>query len=125
MKKPAFIFDLDGTLYQYKGGPTFATSSFYADIKSNIYSFFEANLDIPRSDIEREYRRLKQKYEGHTSLAVEKEFGIDRYTYFERTWNVSPEKYIEKNDDAHAVLSKLQGRAAILTEAPRVWAQAA
>jgi FMN phosphatase YigB (HAD superfamily) len=59
------------------------------------------------------------------SSVIEKEFGVDRATYFAATWNVSPEKYIEPNDDARAVLSALEGRCAVLTEAPRVWAEAA
>lgn len=125
MPQTKFIFDLDGTLYRYKGGPTFATSEFYADIKRNIFEFLERELAVPSERVQETYDRLKREYEGHVSLAVEKEFGVDRARYFAATWNVPPEKYIEPNDDARAVLSALSGRCAVLTEAPRVWAEAA
>lgn len=125
MPQTKFIFDLDGTLYRFKGGPAFATSEFYADIKRNIFAYFETELKIAPEKVQETYDRLKREYRGHVSLAVEKEFGVDRAAYFAATWNVPPEKYIEKNDDAHAVLSVLSGRCAILTEAPRVWAEAA
>ncbi len=125
MPRPKFIFDLDGTLYRYKGGPTFATSEFYADIKRNIFAYFETELGIAPEKVSETYDRLKREYGGHVSLAVEKEFGVERMTYFAATWNVPPEKYIEPNDDARAVLSALAGRCAVLTEAPSVWAEAA
>lgn len=125
MSQSKFIFDLDGTLYRYKGGPTFATSEFYADIKRNIFSYFEMELGVAPGKVSETYDRLKREYGGHVSLAVEKEFGVDRAAYFAATWNVPPEKYVEQNDDARAVLSALAGRCAVLTEAPRVWAEAA
>lgn len=125
MPQPKFIFDLDGTLYRYKGGPTFATSEFYADIKRNIFSYFERELGIAPERVQETYDRLRREYGGHVSLAAEKEFGVDRMAYFAATWNVPPEKYIEPNDDARDVLSALAGRCAVLTEAPRVWAEAA
>lgn len=125
MPQPKFIFDLDGTLYRYKGGSTFATSEFYADIKRNIFTFLETELRVAPEKVQETYDRLKRDYNGHVSLAVEKEFGVDRAAYFAATWSVPPEKYIEPNDDARAVLSALAGRCAVLTEAPRVWAEAA
>jgi len=125
MSRPKFIFDLDGTLYRYKGGPTFATSEFYAEIKRNIFRFLEQEIQIPTQHVMETYDCLKQTWDGHVSLGVEKEYGVDRRRYFASTWDVSPEKYIEPNDDARAVLSVLQGRCAVLTEAPRVWAESA
>ncbi|MBI5793953.1 HAD family hydrolase [Candidatus Uhrbacteria bacterium] len=125
MPQTKFIFDLDGTLYRYKGGPTFATSEFYADIKRNIFAFLERELAVPSEQVPETYDHMKREYNGHVSLAVEKEFGVDRMRYFAATWRVPPEKYIEPNDDARTVLSALAGRCAVLTEAPRVWAEAA
>lgn len=125
MLQGKYIFDLDGTLYRYKGGPTFATSEFYADIKRNIFAFLENDLAVSADEVAATYDRLKREYRGHVSLAIEKEYGVDRARYFAATWNVPPEKYIEPNDDARAVLSACAGRVAVLTEAPRVWAEAA
>ncbi|OGL95808.1 hypothetical protein A2348_00255 [Candidatus Uhrbacteria bacterium RIFOXYB12_FULL_58_10] len=125
MPQSKFIFDLDGTLYRYKGASTFATSEFHVDIKRNIFAFFKRELNVTAEKAQETYDRLKRDYHGHISLAVEKEFGMDRAAYFAATWNVSPEKYIEPNDDARVVLAMLVGRCAVLTEAPRVWAEAA
>ncbi len=125
MKKTRFIFDLDGTLYPYKGGSDFATSDFYRAIKKNIFSFLEHNLSIPATDVEATYQRIKQQYGGHVSLGIEQEFSIPRARFFEATWRLEPERYIDFNPDAHVVLSALSGHAAVLTEAPRVWAQSA
>ncbi len=125
MSERKFIFDLDGTLYRYKGGPTFAISAFYADIRRNILAFLKDELGVPADRVQETYDRLKRDYRGHVSLGVEKEFNVDRGRYFAATWNVPPATYIEPNDDARMVLSALRGRAAVLTEAPRVWAEAA
>lgn len=125
MPQKKFIFDLDGTLYRFKGGTTFATSNFYTDIKQNIFRFLIRELSIPSDQAQELYDRLKRQYKGDISIGVEKEFGIDRARYFAETWNVSPEKYIEPSDSVRALFSALSGRCAILTGAPRVWAEAA
>lgn len=125
MPTARFIFDLDGTLYPYKGASDFATSDFYRAIKKNIFSFLEHDLSIPATDVEATYRRIKQQYGGHVSLGIEQEFNVPRARFFDATWRLAPERYIDFNPDAHVVLSALSGRAAILTEAPRVWAQRA
>lgn len=125
MQTTKFIFDLDGTLYRFKGSDTFAASPFYADIKRNIFSFLEAEGGIPADQIQKTYARWKKEYGGHVSLAVERELGIDRERYFRETWNVDPAAYIVPSDEPRRVLEQLQGRFAILTEAPRVWAEAA
>ncbi len=125
MPKARFIFDLDGTLYPYKGRSDFASSDFYRAIKQNIFSFLENELSIPTADVEATYRRINHQYDGHISLGIEREFQVPRARFFDATWRLAPERYIDANPDAQIVLSKLFGRAAVLTEAPRVWAQSA
>jgi FMN phosphatase YigB (HAD superfamily) len=119
-----FIFDMDGTLYRFdKGqGQTFTSSQFYTDLRSNAYSFFMERRGLSRGEAIAEYERIKEKYDGEVSLGVESEYGIDRYEYFDNTWNLNPEGYIEKDTDLHEMFEQLQGRIALLTAAPRVWA---
>lgn len=125
MSERAFIFDLDGTLYRYKGGSTFATSEFYGDLKKNIFAFLEQEIGIPSEKAVEVYAHLKQTYGGHVSIGVEREYGVEQARYFASTWNMDPERYIEATSDPRGVLEQLHGRKAVLTEAPRVWAERA
>lgn len=120
-----FIFDLDGTLYRFKNNATFSTSAFYVDIKKNISSFLLSEVGIPENQIEETISTLKQTYGEQISIAVEKEFGIDRAQYFLRTWNLDPQHYIDPTEEPRIVLEQLKGNFAILTNAPRIWAEQA
>lgn len=124
MKEYRFIFDMDGTLYKFnKGdGGSFGTSRFYADLRNNVYGFFMERRGITQEDAVTEYERIKEKYKGEVSLGVEAEYGIDRYDFFENTWNFNPEDYIEKDKDLPEMFDQLRGRVALLTAAPRIWA---
>jgi HAD superfamily hydrolase (TIGR01509 family) len=119
-----FIFDLDGTLYRFdKGqGQIFATSQFYADLRSNAYAFFMKRCGLSKDAAIVEYEMIKEKYNGEVSLGVEQEYEIDRYDYFANTWNLNPEEYIEKDNDLPQMFDQLKGRIALLTAAPRIWA---
>lgn len=119
-----FIFDMDGTLYRFDKGQSqaFTASCFYTDLKNNVYKFFMEKRGLPRDEAMNEYERIKDKYNGEVSLGVEKEYRIDRYDYFENTWNLNPDDYIEKDTDLPGILQQLEGRIALLTAAPRVWA---
>lgn len=115
---------MDGTLYQFdKGqGQTFTASRFYTDLRNNVYSFFMDRRGISSEEAMAEYERIKELYNGEVSLGVEAEYGIDRYDFFENTWDFNPEGYIEKDTDLPEMLDQLKGRVALLTAAPRVWA---
>ncbi len=120
-----FIFDLDGTLCRFQGGPDFASSTFFADIRKNIFVFLEEKLRVPKGKVADEYIRIKQKYGEDISLAVEQEFGVGRHVYFEETWRLAPEKYIDQSNGVCEFLNSLRDRYAVLTNAPRVWAEPA
>lgn len=117
-----FIFDMDGTLYSL--GKGFAHSTLLADIMSRISHFFQNRLGLTESEAQAEYERLKTLFRGEVSLAVEHEYGIDRFEYFAQTWNCQPEKHVAPNPKLSVDLYEFSGRAAILSAAPRVWVQA-
>lgn len=119
-----FIFDLDGTLYKFKDSDTFDGSSLSRAIKKNIYNYFIESLNIHPDQTPAKYQELKKKYNGHMSLAIENEYGIDRKIYFNHTWNLNPENFIEKNQSPRNILLPLANQFAILTEAPMIWARA-
>lgn len=119
-----YIFDMDGTLYQFDDSKdqTFTSSRFNQDLKRNVQGFISDRLGISPSASETEYKRIYQLFNGEMSLGIEKEYGISRSEYFTNTWNLSPEDYITKNPLLPEMLGALQGRAALLTAAPRIWA---
>ncbi len=117
-----FIFDLDGTLYQFdsKG---FLDSKFYSDIRKRAYKFLSERLNVSEERAKETYNCIKAKYNGEVSIGTEKEFGINRYDYFNFVWNLEPSDYITKNPLIREIFSKLEGKIAILTGAPKIWAR--
>lgn len=123
-EKYKFIFDMDGTLYQFDGNNKFADTKLYADIKAKVYKLLMSKLGISSTQAQTEYERLKTVYKGEVSLAIEKEFKIDRYEFFAETWNLDPKDYLALNPGLQLALSPFSKRGAILSGAPRVWVQA-
>ncbi len=121
MEKFKFITDMDGTLYSFKNGARFSTSDFGRQIREGSLGFVMERLGLSFEDAEFEYERIKSKYGGHFSLGIENEHGIDRYEFFSNTWNLDAAAFIDPSDISES-LEILRGRIALLTAAPRVWA---
>lgn len=119
-----FIIDMDGTLYHLggKAGGTFSGSEFSLKIRANCYEFLSKKRGISLDAAEKEYLRLKEAWKGELSLGIEAEFGIDRYEYLNTTWDIDPTSFITTDTDVRAALKTLQGRMALLTAAPKIWA---
>lgn len=117
------IFDMDGTLYKFDRGEktTFTTSQFYVDLRQNVYQFFMKLKGISLEQAIKEYERIKEQYNGEVSLGVEQEYGIDRFEYFDNTWNLNPEHYIQKDEDLSELFQPFEGNIALLTAAPKIW----
>jgi HAD superfamily hydrolase (TIGR01509 family) len=127
MKDKYFIFDMDGTLYQFDQGKSsnFTGSKFHSDLKLNIYSFLKQKLNLTPEEAVKEYDRIKEIYLTQVSLGFEKEHSIDRYDFFKNTWIFEPSLYINRNPLLPKLFSILSPRIAVLTAAPRVWAEEA
>ena len=126
MAKPKLIiFDLDGTLYPFKDASdsTILTSKFYEDLKVRVFDFLAERLEMPKEKVSLEYERIKKAYNDQTSIGLEKEYGIDRFEYFENTWNTDPKNYVKQNKLLPKIFKRLDGRTAILTSAPRIWTE--
>lgn len=123
-----YILDMDGTVYTFRGAEnnSFAKSEFYGTIKSNAYRFLAETLGLSENEAIAEFNRIKDTYDGEISLGVENEYqekyGIDRYTYFRATWDMDPTEYVETDGDVREAINMLQGRMALLTAAPKIWA---
>lgn len=128
MKKiEAIIFDMDGTLYSFdeRNESQFTSSQFGKQIRANCVRFFEERFGLSSHDAESMYQDLSERYNGEVSLAVEKEFGIDRSEYFAFTWNLVAEEFIATNELLLPTLQKLSVLSGVLTAAPKVWAERA
>lgn len=124
-KKYKFIFDLDGTLYAFDKGKSakFTDSNFYNDLQKEIHSFFVKRKDMKKNEAVKEFKRIKEKYNGEISIGVGKEYGIDRFEYFAQTWgNLNHTSYVEKDEKISSLFTPFIGRAALLTQAPKIWA---
>lgn len=120
-----FIFDLDGTLYSFNEDPNteFSKSEFYDNIKENIYQFFVNELGFSYNRAKEEYSYIKNNFGEDLSLFVENTYKLSRYYYFEKTWNLDPKNYINKNDNVKKLFKKLNGRISILSLAPKIWVE--
>jgi putative hydrolase of the HAD superfamily len=118
------VFDLDGTLYHFDGDAarTFTQSTFYADLKQRIVSFFVDALGMDENTARTEIQRIAAAYQGEMSVGVEREYGMSRNAYFAATWDCDPGKYITADGRLSDLLAGVAGRGALLTAAPRVWA---
>lgn len=122
-KLDAAIFDMDGTLYRFKNGGTFTTSGLGAQVKSNVMDFIGTSLSLGRDDAEKVYRDIRTSYDENISLGLEYEYGIDRYDYFNSTWDIDPEPIIDFDPRITKTLRNLSTRAVLLTSAPQVWSK--
>lgn len=122
--KNRYIFDLDGTLYHFPKG-TFRSSGLFDVINKRINLFFQEKFKLSPQKAQETLNHLNKNYPESTSIAVEKEFGVNRYEYFNYTWDIQPEKYLQKNEQLVELFTNLEGRVAILTAAPRIWAERA
>jgi FMN phosphatase YigB (HAD superfamily) len=128
MKKiSAIIFDMDGTLYSFDNAvsQTFAASKLRNQIRENCVRFFEKRFSLTPDKALAMLQDLDDRYPEGTSLAVEKEYGVDRYEFFEQTWNILPDTLIAKNELLLPALQRLQIPVGVLTAAPRIWADKA
>lgn len=122
-----FIFDLDGTLYNFDDllGKKFYQSRFYDKIKENIYSFLGQRLNYTAEQTKKTLEFADKSFNSEYSLYFEKKFNIPRYDYFEYCFNLDPNEFIKKNPELPKLFEQIQGDALILTAAPKAWASKA
>ncbi|MEK9175853.1 MAG: HAD family hydrolase [Patescibacteria group bacterium] len=124
MNKFKYIVDMDGTLYKFDKGKAqnFISSQFYIDLRKNILNFFVAELMLKDFKAVEEFERINKKYKGEISIGIEKEYGFDRYKYYDLTWsNLEPKRYIKYDPKLRDSLGNMKGDIALLTAAPKIW----
>lgn len=122
MARRLIIFDLDGTLYKIRGG-SFRDSGFYQEILRNAVFFIQERLGKTQEEARQILEYIKRRYGEDISLAVEQEYGINRYEYFDKVWNLPADIYLEPNPLVCGILSKLSQKydLLVMSDAPKVW----
>lgn len=118
------IFDLDGTLYQFKAG-SFRDSGLNKKVRENLVELI-SNLDnCPLSQAEDKMLSLEKKYREHFSLAMEDTYGMDRFEYFAKVWNIPAKGYIKPNENLRNSLLNLKDKyeLVVISDAPRIWVE--
>ncbi len=116
------IFDMDGTLYNFKEG-SFKKSKLRKKVLNNAKLYIAKNLDKSKKEAKSILEYIEKKYGEDISIALEKEFGIDKNNYFNIVWNIPAEGIVAKNLRLRKFLLELGVRYsyAIVSDAPIVW----
>ena len=124
-KIEGIIFDMDGCLYPFDrgSGKTFGESQFGQSIKAQEVLFIQNTLGVDGAAAAAISNGLKERYNRHLSIGLENEYNIPRDAFFEATWNLQPDQFIDRQPQLDQTLGGLSVRLALLTAAPEIWAQ--
>lgn len=120
--RKTIILDMDGTLYQFKGG-SLRTSGLYEIIKKNVVIFISKQLD--KSEVESIiiFNSVVQKYGDSLSTGLEKDYNLNRYDYFNFVWNIEAQEFVTFDPMLKKLLLDLKQtyNLVLLSDAPRIW----
>lgn len=121
-KKKVVIFDLDGTLYPFNGG-SYESSGLRKQVLRNVIIYIENKLKISSEAAKNILNDIVGKYREEISIGLEKEFGFDRYEYFNTVWDIDPKPIIILPKDLRKDLleAKENHEILLLSDAPQVW----
>jgi FMN phosphatase YigB (HAD superfamily) len=122
-KYKLLIFDLDGTLYNFKSG-TFSKSKLQKIVLSNAKKFIESQLKLSPKQSGGILKSIISKYGEHISIGLEKDFNLSRSEYFNAVWNIKPIGIIAPNQKLRPFLMSLiknKYKLVILSDAPNIW----
>ncbi|MBN2585498.1 HAD family hydrolase [Patescibacteria group bacterium] len=116
------IFDLDGTLYELRGG-SYKRSLLRKRVVDNARKYVAAKLKCGESKARKVLANIQKLYGENVSIGLEKEFKINRYDYFDTVWNIPAKGIVKKEGGLGKTLSSLKTRydLVLLSDAPRVW----
>ncbi len=122
LKNKLIILDMDGTLYDFKGG-SFVKSGLRQKIIENAISFIQIKLNKTRQDANKILKVLEAKYGENISIALEEKFNLSRQDYFEYVWDVKPNLFIETHKNLDNLLKELnkEFKLILISDAPQVW----
>lgn len=121
-QKKLIIFDLDGTLYELRSG-SYKRSLLRRCVLNNAQNYVAAKLSKSKLDARSIINTIQKRYGEQISIGLEKEFGIDRYDYFNTVWDIPARGIVRKAQSLRKTLLALKKKynLALVSDAPRVW----
>lgn len=120
--KQTIILDMDGTLYQFRGG-SFRSSGLYEVVRKNVIIHISNKLNKPDVESREILNSIVEKYGDSISTGLEKDFGLDRYDYFNFVWNIDALNFVAFDPKLKKLLINLKKsyNLVLLSDAPRIW----
>jgi len=121
-KKKLLIFDMDGTLYTFKEG-SFSKSVLRKKVLENASHYIAKKLNKSKSETRDILEYIEVKYGEDISLALEKEYGINKNDYFNVVWNISAKGIVKRKPRLREFLLKIREKYsyALVSDAPIIW----
>jgi len=122
MQKKLIVFDLDGTLYKLRGG-SYNKSPLKKKVLVNAQNFVALKLSKNKTEAKNIINLIQKKYGEQISIGLEKEFGINRYDYFNTVWDIPAKGIVRRTKNLRGLLLSLKKecRLVIVSDAPLVW----
>jgi FMN phosphatase YigB (HAD superfamily) len=116
------IFDLDGTLYSFKGG-SFKQSGVYKKVLLNTEKYIADKLQKNKIEARSILKEILTEYGEKISIGLEEKFKIDRYDYFNTAWDIEAKRYIKHDPRLRRILVKLKKDfdLIVISDAPIIW----
>lgn len=120
--KKLIIFDMDGTLYNFKEG-SFRDSAFRKKVLSNVKEFIKNRLQKTNEEVDLLLLEIEKEYGENISIALENKFNIDRYDFFNIVWDIPAKQYIHKCPELRALLEMFKTKFdfLLISDSPRIW----
>ena len=106
-RKELIIFDLDGTLYELRGG-SYEKSPLRRTVLKNAEKYIALKLSLGASEARQTLKNIQKQYGEQISIGLEKELGIDRYDYFNIVWDIATHSIVKKTRSPRRILLILQ-----------------
>lgn len=122
MEKKTIIFDLDGTLYELKGG-SYDKSPLKTKILNNAQKLIKDELKVDNKTAISILKNILNKYNNEISIGLEKEYKINRYKYFSTVWNIPTRNIVNMPKNLNNIILSLSKKykLILLSDAPKVW----
>jgi FMN phosphatase YigB (HAD superfamily) len=121
-RKTLLIFDMDGTLYRLKGG-SYDRSPLKRRVNRNTLRFICREIGNNREDAKRTLRQIQKRYGEQISIGLEKEYGIDRYLFFHKVWDIPAQGIVVRPPRLAQMMRDLRRThsLALVSDSPLVW----
>jgi len=124
MKYDLIIFDLDGTLYEFKKSNIAgedSRSKFAQEIKRRGIDAISKKLLVPLENASKIWTEMSSRYSGQVSIGLERELAIPRSDYLSYAFGMKPADYICFDKKTRKIIKGIEYKKCILSTAPRVW----